>query len=81
MALYQRRKYKSNTVLLFDPVGVVIIFILHPLKNKGSSIVQFKEPLFSSASLSCLYMVLFEIKNFDQIIQMIISGSKWNLYF
>lgn len=31
MALYQRRKYKSNTVLLFDPVGVVIIFILlHP---------------------------------------------------
>lgn len=30
MALYQRRKYKSNTVVLFYLAGVVIIFILHP---------------------------------------------------
>lgn len=34
MALYQRRKYKSNTVVLFYLAGVVIILSYTPLKIK-----------------------------------------------
>lgn len=42
VALYQRRKYKSNAVVLFYLAGVVII-LSHTLKNKGSSVVLFKQ--------------------------------------
>lgn len=42
VALYQRRKYKSNAVVLFYLAGGVII-VSHTLKNKGSSVVLFKQ--------------------------------------
>lgn len=42
VASFQRRKYISNAVVLFYLAGVVIV-LSHTLKNKGSSVVLFKQ--------------------------------------